>query len=674
MYPPLLRLGAIAFALHASLAFAETPAPKSGLDRAGFDTAVRPQDDLFRAVNGQWLKNTPIPADKADYGLFIELSDRSDARVRQVVEDLARTSAPAGSIEQKIGSFYRSYLDEAAIDQAGLAPLRPWLAQIEAVKNRRELAALMGRLQGVITGPVEPWVESDPKDPGINRAVAWQAGLGLPDRDYYVKDDARFVKAREAYRAHLETLLRASGDPAPARSAGAVFALEHRLAQAQWARVDTRDPVKTYNPMTPRQLARAAPGFDWAAFYAAAGVQRIDRLSVGQPSYAKAVGRLAASTPLPTWKLYLRARLLDQHARVLPKAFRDANFALRGKALQGLEQERPRWQNATRALDAALGEAVGQIYVARHFPPAYKARMRELVDNLLAAYGESIDGLAWMGPQTRQEAKAKLAKYVPKIGYPDRWRDYSKLEIRDGDAFGNAARAGRFEWERVAAKAGRPVDRDEWYLRPQTVNAYYNPSLNEIVFPAAILEPPFFDMAADDAVNYGAIGAIIGHEISHGFDDSGSQFDGDGRLRNWWTEADRKAFAALGEKLVAQYGAYEPLPGHKVNGQLTLGENIADLSGLQVAYKAYKRSLAGKPAPVIDGLSGEQRFYLGWAQAWRSKSRDERALQLLTIDTHSPDEFRANGAAMNADGFHESFGTKPGDRMFKPSEARIRIW
>jgi putative endopeptidase len=670
----LLRLGAIAIALHAPLAIAESPPLKSGLDHAGFDTAVRPQDDLFRAVNGQWLKNTPIPADKPDYGLFIELADRSDARVRQIVEDLAKQSAPAGSIEQKIGSFYRSYLDEAAIDQAGLAPVQPWLAQIDAVKTRRELAALMGRLHGMMTGPIEPWVDSDPKDPGTNRAIAWQDGLGLPDRDYYLKDDARFVKARDAYRAYLETLFRASGDPAPAKSAGAVFAFEHRLAQAQWSRVEVRDPVKTYNPMTLKQLAKAAPGFDWAAFYDGARVQRIDRLSVGQPSYAKAVGKLAAGTPLPTWKLYLRARLLDRHAKVLPKAFRDASFALRGKALQGLEQERPRWQNATRALDAALGEAVGQTYVARHFPPAYKARMQELVANLLAAYGESIDGLSWMGPQTKKEAKVKLAKYMPKIGYPDQWRDYAKLQVRDGDAFGNAARAARFEWERIAAKAGRPVDRGEWYIRPQTVNAYYSASLNEIVFPAAILEPPFFDMQADDAANYGAIGAIIGHEISHGFDDSGSQYDGDGRLRNWWTEADRKAFAALGEKLVAQYGAYEPVPGHQVNGKLTLGENIADLSGLQIAYKAYKRSLAGKSAPVIDGLSGEQRFYLGWAQAWRSKSRDERALQLLTIDSHSPDEFRANGAAVNADGFHESFGTKPGDRMFKPSEARIRIW
>lgn len=663
-----------ALALHAGIGAAQDAPPRSGLDRAGFDPGIRPQDDLFRAVNGQWIKDTAIPADKPEYGLFIQLRDRSDERVRALVEALAAKQAAPGSVEQKIGSFYRSYLDEAAIDQAGLAPLAPWLRQIDALKNKRELAALMGRLQGIAGTPLIPWVGADRKEPGVNRAIAWQDGLGLPDRDYYLKDDARFMKAREAYRAYLERLFALSGDPRAAASAKAVFALERRLARAQWARVDNRDPVKTYNPMTLKALAKAAPGFDWAAFFDAAALPDIDRLSVGQPSYAKAAARTVAQTPLSTWKPYLRARVLDAFARLLPQPYREAHFELRGRALQGLQQDKPRWQHATSALNGALGEAVGQVYVAQHFPPAYKARMQELVGNLLAAYGESIDALAWMGPETKQQAKAKLAKVMPKIGYPEKWRDYSALAIRDGDAAGNAARAGRFEWERIARKAGRPVDRSEWAMTPQTVNAYYSPSFNEIVFPAAILEPPFFDMAADDAVNYGAIGAIIGHEISHGFDDSGSQFDGDGRLHNWWTEADRQAFAALGEKLVAQYAEYEPVPGHKVNGKLTLGENIADLSGLQIAYKAYRRSLGGQSAPVIEGFTGEQRFYLGWAQAWRAKSRDERALQLLTIDTHSPDQFRANGAAVNADGFHESFGTRPGDRMFKPSEARIRIW
>jgi putative endopeptidase len=670
---PLTALS-FALALHAGLARADDGPRKSGIDRNGFDSSVRVQDDLFRSVNGQWIKDTAIPADKAEFGLFIQLRDRSDERVKALVEELAARQAAPGSVEQKIGSFYRSYMDEAAIDKAGLAPVKPWFAQIDALKTKGDLASLMGRWQGVVGTPIVTWVDADKQEPGIDRALTWQDGLGLPDRDYYLKDDARFAKARGAYMAYLETLFRLSGDKRAAKSAATVFAFEKQLAQAQWARVDNRDPVKTFNPMTVDELAKSAPGMDWSAFLRAASLPAIDRLSISQPSYTKAVAQAVAHTPLPTWKLYLRARVLDAQAKVLPKGFRDASFALRGKALQGLESPKPRWQDATRALDGALGEAIGQVYVAKHFPPAYKARMQELVANLLAAYRDSIDGLTWMGPQTKLQAKEKLAKYMPKIGYPDKWRDYGRLEVREGDAFGNAIRAGRFDYERVAAKAGHPVDRAEWGMTPQTVNAYYNPSLNEIVFPAAILEPPFFDMAADDAVNYGAIGAIIGHEISHGFDDKGSQYDGDGKLRNWWTEADRKAFEALGDKLVAQYGEYEPVPGHKVNGKLTLGENIADLSGLQIAYKAYHRSLNGQAAPVIDGLGGDQRFYLGWAQAWRAKSREERALQLLTIDTHSPDQFRANGAAINSDGYHETFGTKPGDKMYKPSEARIRIW
>jgi putative endopeptidase len=472
----------------------------------------------------------------------------------------------------------------------------------------------------------------------------------------------------------VETLLRLQGDAWAATHAKDVLAFERRLAELQWTRVDNRDPVKTYNPRTVAELRAMAPGFDWNAFLAAAELKHVGRLTVSQPSYVTGFAKLVERAPLADWKLYLRVRLLDGSAQVLPAPFRDAHFAFHGKAIQGIEQPRPRWQLATASLNAAMGEAVGQVYVARHFPPAYKARMNELVDNLLAAYGQSIDELTWMSRETRVQAKAKLAKYTRKIGYPDHWRDYTRLVVRDGDALGNEMRAGRFNHLHVALRAGKPVDRGEWIMTPQTVNAYYNPLANEIVFPAAILEPPFFDMAADDAANYGAIGAIIGHEISHGFDDQGSQFNGDGKLQNWWTDADRKAFEALGERLAAQYGAYEPLPGHKVNGRLTLGENIADLSGLQIAHKAYRLSLKGREAPVIDGATGDQRFFLAWSQAWRSKAREARILQLLTIDTHSLPEYRANGAAVNHDGYHEAFGTKPGDAMFKPSADRIRIW
>jgi putative endopeptidase len=665
-------LVAAVLAVHAGLAGAQ--ALSAGLDRAGFDPAVRPQDDLFRAANGQWLKDMPIPADKPVYGTFIQMRDRADERVRRIVEELAASQRASSGNEQKIGAYYRSYLDEAAIDKAGMAPLAPWIRQLEAVKNKADIAGLMGRWQGMVDTPLGANVYPDRKEPGVYRAILWQGGLGLPDRGYYLEDNERFEKARAAYLVYLETLLRLGGDRAAADNAKRVFALEKRLAQAQWTRVEVRDPVKTYNPTLLPDWQKAAPGFAWKRFFQEASLPIADRFSVGQPTYATAFAHVVDELPLADWKLYLRTRLLNASAPVLPKAFRDAHFAFNGRALQGSQEARPRWQQGTAALDAALGEAVGQVFVARHFPPAHKARMSELVNKLLTAYGQSIDGLAWMGPQTKQRAQQKLARYTTKIGYPDVWRDYTALQVREGDAFGNDKRAGRFAYERRAYRAGRAVDRREWGMTPQTVNAYYSPSANEIVFPAAILTPPFFDMAADDAANYGAIGAIIGHEISHGFDDYGSQFDGEGKLDNWWTDDDRKAFEALAASLVAQYDTYEPLPGKKLNGRLTLGENIADLSGLQIAHKAYHLALGGKPAPVIDGLSGDQRFFLSWAQAWRIKSREERTMQLLTIDTHSPPEFRANGAAVNHDGFHTSFGTQPGDRMFKPAETRIRIW
>jgi putative endopeptidase len=453
-----------------------------------------------------------------------------------------------------------------------------------------------------------------------------------------------------------------------------VLAIEQRIAELHWNQVDNRDSVKTYNPMTPDELASRAPGLDWPAFLQAAGLGAVDRLSVAQPSAVIGIARLFADLPLADWKQYFRLHSLDQAAPVLPRAFRDAHFAFHRAALTGAKAQQPRWQQAVGELNGALGEAVGQVYVARHFPAGHKTRMQRLVADLMASFRDSIDGLAWMSPATQVQAQHKLAKIQVKIGYPAQWRDYGPLVLRDGDALGNAQRSARFEWTRIAAKAGQPVDRSEWGMTPQTVNAYYDPSLNEIVFPAAILQPPFFDMAADDAVNYGAIGAIIGHEISHGFDDQGSRFDGDGLLRNWWTAADRQAFDAIVAELVAQYQGYEPLPGQPLNGQLTLGENIADLSGLQIAFKAYQRSLQGKPAPQIDGYSGDQRFFLGWSQAWRAKTRDERALQLLTVDPHSPARFRANGAALNHDGFHEAFGTRPGDAMFKAAAQRIRLW
>jgi putative endopeptidase len=496
----------------------------------------------------------------------------------------------------------------------------------------------------------------------------------MPDRDYYLQDDARFAAARAAYLAFVGELLSAAGDPRAADHAQQVMALEKRIAAIQWARDRMRDPKTAYNPMTPAELALQAPGVDWATFAAAAQLPAGGTVIVEQPGYVAGLAGLVESEPLATWKLYLKTRRLDDGASVLPARFRTAWFEFHGKTIQGLQREAPRWQHATHEMNAAMGEAVGELYVAQYFPPEARARVQALVANLMKAYSTSIDGLAWMSPATKAAAHEKLAKYGIKIGYPDTWRDYGALEIRASDAFGNNDRAGLFEYRRNAVRVGRKVDRAEWGMTPQTVNAQYDPSRNEIVFPAAILQPPYFDVNADDAVNYGGIGAVIGHEISHGFDDEGSQFDGDGRLRDWWTDDDRKAFEAITGRLVAQYSAYEPLPGKHVNGQLTLGENIADLSGLQIAFKAYKLSLAGKPSPVIDGLSGEQRFFYGWAQGWRNKTRDARAQQLLTIDPHSPARFRADGAAINNDGFHEAFGTKPGDAMYKAPADRIRLW
>jgi putative endopeptidase len=646
----------------------------SGLELPNFDPAVRVQDDLFRAANGSWITKTEIPADKAQYGAFHTLRDLSDARVRTIVEELTAKPQKPGTVEAKIAAFYGAYLDTAAIDKAGLKPVQPLLASIDAIKTRQDLARWFGKMQGQANTPVAIWVMADFKDPGTNRALTWQSGLGMPDRDYYIKADDKLAQARAAYETHLTKLAQLSGMKQPEDVAREVFAFETRLAEVHWDKVENRNPVKLYNPMTPAELAKAAPGLDWKAFLTEAGLGNIDRLSISQPSATAGIAKLMAEEDLGLIKQYLKLRLLDDNAEVLPAGFREAHFAFHGTELTGTKAEKPRWQKGVDEVNGGLGEALGQVYVARHFPADYKAQMLTLVKNLLATYGESIDGLTWMSPTTKAAAKDKLSKYMVKIGYPDNWRDYSKLDVRAGDAVGNRNRSGRFEFARIAARAGKPVDRTEWGMTPQTVNAYYNPTLNEIVFPAAILQPPFFDAKADAAVNYGGIGAVIGHEISHGFDDQGSQFDGDGKLRNWWTDEDRKAFDAVGAKLVAQYEKYEPLPGKPLNGKLTLGENIADLSGLQIAYKAYLRSLGGKPAPVLDGYTGQQRFFLGWSQVWRQKTREARALQLLTTDPHSPPQFRANGAAVNHDGFHEAFGTKAGDAMFKATDERIRIW
>jgi len=646
----------------------------TGLDKAGMDAAARPQDSLFSAMNGNWLKTTPIPGDKADYGTFTMLDDLSNERVKAIIEGLAAKEQAPGSANAKIGDFYKSYMDTAAIDAAGMRPLWPYLAQIDAIRTRADLVKVMGEWASFVDLPMGLGVGPDPKDPTIYSAGSGQGGLGLGDRDYYLKKDERFAKARTAYREYMRKLLAAQGSKNATVQASAVMNLETRLAKAQWTQEANRDPVKTYNPTTPKQLAAKYPAIDWKAYLDAGQLVDPPFVSISQPSYFAAATKMIKSEPLDVWKTYLRVHLMDALSLELPADVRDARFQFHGVAMNGVKADRPRWERAVGSVNDAMGEAVGQIYVSQHFPPAYKARMVELVDNLMKAYSTSIDGLTWMSPATKVEAHAKLAKYGIKIGYPDHWRDYTALDVKAGDPLGNAVRASQFEYHRQVVRNGKAVDRTEWGMTPQTVNAYYDPTKNEIVFPAAILQPPFFDMKADDAANYGAIGAVIGHEISHGFDDEGSQFDGDGKLRNWWTADDRKAFEAITSKLDAQYSAYEPLPGVHVKGKLTMGENIADLSGLQIAYKAWKISLGGKPAPDIDGVTGEQRFYYGFAQAWREKMRDEAMLNLVTTNPHSPPQYRADGASINSDGFHEAFATKPGDKMWKAPADRLRLW
>ena len=646
----------------------------SGLDKAGMDTGVRPQDSLFSSMNGKWLKDTPIPGDKSDYGTFMKLDDLSNERVKAIIEGLAAKPQAAGTINAKIGDFFTSYMDTKAIDAAGMRPLWPYLAQVDAVKNKADLVRLMGQWVSFVDLPMGLGVGPDAKDPTIYSAGAGQGGLGIGDRDYYLKKDERFAKARTAYVEYMRKLLAAQGSKNAKVQAAAVMNLETRLAKIQWTNEQNRDPVKTYNPMTLAQLTAAAPGIDWKAYLGASELADAPFVSIAQPSYFSAMAKLVKSEPLDVWKAYLRVHLIDSVSLELPADVREARFQFHGVAMNGLKADRARWERAVGTLNDSMGEAIGQVYVTEYFPPAYKARMVELVDNLMKAYAQSIDGLTWMSPATKVEAHAKLAKYGIKIGYPDHWRDYSGLDVKAGDPLGNSVRAAQFEYHRNTVRNTKPVDRTEWGMTPQTVNAYYDPTKNEIVFPAAILQPPFFDMKADDASNYGAIGAVIGHEISHGFDDQGSQYDGDGKLRNWWTPEDRKAFEAITSKLDAQYTAYEPLPGVHVKGKLTMGENIADLSGLQIAYKAWKISLNGKPAPVIDGLTGEQRFYYGFSQAWREKMRDEAMLNLVTTNPHSPPQYRADGASINSDGFHEAFATKPGDKMWKAPADRIRLW
>lgn len=670
-----------AFAVAAEPAVSATSAaaaPRSGIETQYIDPAVRAQDDFFTYLNGNWLKSTEIPADKSSWGSFAKLRDDVQPQIRAIIEQAQKDkNAKAGSEARKIGDLYASFMDESKRDQLGYKPLTAELAKIRGVKDKKALPALFANLSKLgVNTPYAIYVGQDARESTRYAAHIYQSGLGMPDRDYYLKaDDAKLAETKAKYERHVETMLSMIGRKDAPAAAKAIVALETDLAKVQWSKVENRDPVKQYNKVPLSKLDELTPGYDWKSAAAAAGIaNKVDYVIVSQPSYLTGFNEVLAKTDLATWKSYLEWQLVNTYANYLSKPFVDANFAFYGTVMTGVTEMRPNWKRGVDLVEGALGEAVGRQYVEQHFPAERKARMEVLVNNLLGAFRQSIDTLDWMGPETKKEAQAKLAKFMPKIGYPNKWRDYAPLTIARNDLVGNVMRSNTVDTRRQIDKLGKPVDRDEWGMTPQTVNAYYNPSLNEIVFPASILQPPFFDMQADDAVNYGAIGAVIGHEISHGFDDEGSQSDGDGNLRDWWTKEDRAKFKAKADMLVKQYGAYTPLPGYPVNGELTLGENIGDNSGVAIAYKAYKLSLNGKPAPVIDGLTGDQRFFMGFAQVWRVKMREAQQIVQVKTDPHSPGKYRANGSLMNQPAFYEAFGVKEGDKMYLPPAERVKIW
>ena len=655
---------------------AQRPGLKSGLDVATFDKSVRAQDDLFRHVNGAWLTKTEIPADRATYGTFVQLSDKAEADLYALIEELAGApNKKPGSTAQQVGDFYSSFTNETKINAVGAAALKPRLAEIDRLRNTAEFAALTGELSVIgLPGPIGGFIEADAGDPTQVALYLRQGGTQLPDRDYYLKDDPKFADIRAKYQQYLEKIFTLAGRPRAKEDARAVFDLETELAKIQWTQVESRDAVKTYNKYPVSKIVAEMPGFDWAAWAKPQGIEKAGAWVIGQPSFFKGFAEMVPKVPLDTWKAWLAAQLITLHAGYVGTDFDTARFEFFGKTLSGQEVQRPRWKRGVQLINGSMGEALGQLYVAKHFPAASKARMERMIANLIEAYRQSITELDWMTPDTKKEALAKLAKFSPKIAYPDKWRDYSALKVNPDDIVGNVERSNRLETEYQVGKLGKPVDRGEWLMSPQTVNAYYNPVKNEIVFPAAILQPPFFDVAADDAVNYGSIGAVIGHEIGHGFDDQGRRYDGDGKLRDWWTPADEAEFQKRAKLLIDQFNGYSPLPGMTVNGELTLGENIGDLGGLSIAYRAWKISLGGKPAPAIDGLTGDQRFFMGWAQAWRAKAREAYLQRQVLADPHAWAEFRANGPLGNIPGFYDAFGVKPGDKLYREPDKRVKIW
>ena len=643
-----------------------------GLDLTTRKLSVKPGDDFFAYASGTWYDTFVIPEDRSSFGSFAVLDELSQKRVRGIIEEAAAKKSAPGSPEQKIGDYYASFMDEAAIETGGLKPAQADLERIRKADSPAAIARLMGTEGFGSTFNIAFY--PDLKDPNVYGVFIFQAGLGLPDRDYYLKDDDKLKDVRAKYLAYIEQMLSLSGDAQAKAHAQAIMELETAIAKAQWPIEKQRDIEAIYNPRTRGEVLAQAPGFEWQAFFDAGQLGKREQFVVAEITAIQDIAKLVEATPLETLKAYLTFHYLSDHAKYLPLRFDDAYFAFYGLTLRDQPKKRERWKRGVDQVNDALGEQVGQVYVQRYFPPESKAKMQDLVNNLLAALKVRIEAHDWMTPDTKKRAQEKLATFVTKIGYPDKWKDYSSLEVRRDDLIGNVHRALRWAWNYDVDRLDKPVDKMEWGMVPQQVNAYYNPLNNEIVFPAAILQPPFFDPNADPAVNYGGIGAVIGHEIGHGFDDQGRKFAADGSLTDWWTAKDADAFTARTNKLIAQYAAFEALPGLNVNGKATVGENIGDLGGLNMGYEAYQLSLKGKKAPVLDGLTGEQRYFLSFAQIFRGKYRDGLLRELVLSDVHSPSYFRVNGPVRNMDEWYTAFDVKPGDKLYLKPEERVAIW
>ncbi len=664
----------LAIALSACTATPTEPESPRGIDTTELSTATRAQDDFFAYVNERWIAANPIPDEYTAYGVGRLVFDRTEAQVHKLVERAQGNTRDADA--QRIGALYTAFMDEAGVEAAGLEAVQPLFDQIDAITDHDGVWRAFGSLQPQgVSVPIAFYNDADAADPDVVRLYLWQSGLGLPDRDYYLEPDDKLAQAREDYRAHIANLYTLAGWPDGSAAADAILALETKLAAAQWSRVQNRDRQRIYtNKFTAEEADAHTPGLSWSAFFAAANIPAQPLFILAQDTYFATLGELIGSHDIATWQAYLKLHTLKTFAPYLPQAFVEENFDFEGRKLRGQQAQRPRWKRGIALVNSAAGELLGKLYVAEHFPADAKRKISTLVENLRTAYGDSIDNLDWMSAPTKAQAREKLAAFTAKLGYPDTWRDYAALEVADDDLLGNVMRANAFNYAHEVAKLSAPTDRSEWGMTPQTVNAYYRPTFNEIVFPAAILQPPFFDASADDALNYGAIGAIIGHEFSHGFDDQGRKFDGTGRLRDWWQPADAEGYEYRAAALVAQYDAYQPLTDTNINGKLTLGENIADLAGITMAYRAYQLSLGARSAPVIDGLSGDQRFFISYALAWRGHMREERLREILLSDPHSPGEYRVLGIVKNVPEFYEAFDVQPGDGMYLPPEQRVKVW